>query len=107
MSIDPTAPNSLPGIRPEPGSTRGARQTGDLHIGIPRPDSRGSESTAGDQVELSHEARAANTAGAGMSASGLSPSRLREVLQRLTSGFYDTAQVRDAVARRVRDQLDV
>ena len=107
MSIDPTAPKPLSGPRPEPGSGKGVRNSGDVHIGVPRPDSRGSERTNGDQVELSHEARAASAAHEAASASGLSTSRLRDILQRLTSGFYDTAQVREAVARRVRDEQDL
>jgi hypothetical protein len=107
MSIDPTAPKPLSGPRPEPGSGRGVRQSGDVHIGVPRPDSRRTESTNGDQVELSSEVRAAGGASAEASASGLSTSRLRDVLQRLTSGFYDTAQVRDTVARRVRNEQDL
>jgi hypothetical protein len=107
MSIDPTAPKPLSSARPEPGSGKEVRQGGDVHIGVPRPDSRGSERTNADQIDLSHEARAASAAHAGASASGLSTSRLRDILQRLTSGFYDTAQVRDTVARRVRDEQDL
>jgi hypothetical protein len=107
MSIDPTAPKPLSGPRSEPGSGRGVRHSGDVHIGVPRPDSRGAERTSGDQIELSPEARAASAAHEAASASGLSTSRLRDILQRLTSGFYDTAQVREAVARRVRDELDL
>lgn len=106
MSIDPTAPKPLSGPRPEPGSGKEVRQGGDVHIGVPRPGSRGSERTTGDHIELSDEARAASAAHEGASASGLSTSRLRDILQRLTSGFYDTAQVRDTVARRVRDEQD-
>jgi len=106
MSIDPTAPKPLSGPRPEPGSGKGVRHSGDVHIGVPRPEGRGSERTSGDQIELSPEARATSAAHEGASASGLSTSRLRDVLQRLTSGFYDTAQVRDAVARRVRAEGD-
>lgn len=107
MSIDPTSPKPLGGARPEPGSGKGVRQSGDVRIGVPRPDSRGSEATSGDQVELSREARAAGGARETASASGLSSTRLRDVLQRLTSGFYDTAQVRDTVAQRVRSEMDL
>ena len=106
MSIDPTSPKPLSGPRPEPGHGKQVREGGDVRIGVPRPDSRNAASTNGDQVELSREARASGASQAG-SSSGLSTSRLREVLQRLTSGFYDTAQVRDTVARRIRAEQEL
>ncbi|MEO8633701.1 MAG: hypothetical protein ABI587_00350 [Gemmatimonadales bacterium] len=107
MSIDPTSPKPVSGTRSEPGSSKGVRQSGDMRIGVPRLDSREAEGTTGDQVELSSDARAAGEARGAASASGLSSSRLRDVLQRLTSGFYDTAQVRDTVARRVHTEQDL
>lgn len=39
------------------------------------------------------------------SASGLSAERLQVILQRLTSGYYESAQVHDRVAHRVKDEL--
>jgi hypothetical protein len=37
---------------------------------------------------------------------GITPERLREVIQRLSSGFYDRVEVRDEIARRVHKELD-
>lgn len=42
---------------------------------------------------------------AGTTPSGLSAERLREILVRLTSGYYDTARVQDRVAERVQGVL--
>jgi hypothetical protein len=59
-----------------------------------------------DKVQLSDATRSTGSAG-GSSPSGLSPFRLREVLERLNSGFYDTARVRDHVARQIQKDLDL
>jgi hypothetical protein len=39
-------------------------------------------------------------------ATGLTPERLRQLIRRLESGFYDTPEVREQIARRVRKELD-
>jgi hypothetical protein len=39
-------------------------------------------------------------------APGLTPERLRQLITRLESGCYDTPEVRDQIARRVRKELD-
>ena len=39
-------------------------------------------------------------------ASSLTPERLRQLIKRLESGCYDTPEVRDQIARRVRKELD-
>jgi hypothetical protein len=39
-------------------------------------------------------------------ASGLTPERLRQLIKRLESGFYDNPEVREQIARRVRKELD-
>lgn len=59
---------------------------------------------ADDSVQLSARAKAAGASGA-TSASGLSAERLQEILKRLTSGYYDSPQVLDRVAERVKDDL--
>jgi len=104
MSIDPTKGGASPlsGARlDQTGANQSAR----------RPEQAGSESAAGardgaagDQVQLSAEARAAGQTEAGASASGLSAERLQEILKRLTSGYYDTPQVRDHVAQRIHEE---
>ena len=60
--------------------------------------------SADDSVQLSERAKASGSAG-GTSASGLSAERLQEILKRLTSGYYDSPQVLDRVAQRVKDDL--
>jgi hypothetical protein len=37
---------------------------------------------------------------------GITPARLQQVIQRLSSGFYDRVEVRDEIARRVHKELD-
>ena len=37
---------------------------------------------------------------------GMTPERLQEVIRRLESGHYETAEVREEIARRVRKELD-
>jgi hypothetical protein len=37
---------------------------------------------------------------------GLTPERLRQLLKRLESGYYDSPEVREQIARRVRRDLD-
>ena len=63
-----------------------------------------------DSVELSADyralaARSADAAGAAGEAAGLSPERMREVLDRMKSGFYDSAHVRDQIAGRIQQDL--
>ena len=36
---------------------------------------------------------------------GLAPERLRQVVGRIDSGFYDSAEVRERIARRVDNEL--
>jgi hypothetical protein len=64
-----------------------------------------------DRVEVSDTARALvgespPAAGDSAAASRISPERLREVLSRLEHGFYDRADVRDTVARKLEKDLD-
>ena len=37
---------------------------------------------------------------------GMTPERLKQVIRRLETGFYDTPEVREQIARRVRKELD-
>jgi hypothetical protein len=36
---------------------------------------------------------------------GITPERLRKVIRKLETGFYDTPEVREHIARRVREEL--
>lgn len=102
MSIDPMKSGGANGARlDQTGSNQAARQSGQIQR--PAGESRDSES-GDDQVQLSAEARAAGGTG-GTSPSGLSADRLQEILKRLTSGYYDSAQVVDRVAEGVQKDL--
>jgi hypothetical protein len=37
---------------------------------------------------------------------GITPERLKKVIRRLETGFYDSVEVRDQIAKRVRKELD-
>lgn len=107
MAIDPTQSGGAtpPGsVRvDQTGGNQSARQSGQVQaVGA----SEGRDAAAqGDQVLLSSEAREASQAEGATSPAGLSKERLREVLQRLTSGYYDTPQVLDRIARKVAGDL--
>jgi hypothetical protein len=44
--------------------------------------------------------------GATQGQDGITPERLKKVIRRLDTGFYDTVEVRDQIAQRVRKELD-
>ena len=107
MAIDPTKPsgtNPVPGARiDQAGGNQSSRPSGQVPPGSPAPTRDAPD--PGEQVQLSPEARLAGQAEGATSASGMSRERLREVLKRLTSGYYDSPQVIDRVARKVSDEL--
>jgi hypothetical protein len=106
MAIDPTKSGVNPLAGPRVDQT-GANQSS-RHSGQVKPAGSGSEREVRDQddsVRLSAEAREAAGAEGTTSRSGLSKDRLQEVLTRLTSGYYDSPQVVDKVARRVHEEL--
>jgi hypothetical protein len=47
-----------------------------------------------------------STPGAGRDQEGVTPERLKQLIHRLETGFYDTDEVREQVARRAREDLD-
>jgi hypothetical protein len=68
---------------------------------------------------FSHESDQPNTAGGGEppqmdppipgatpDQDGITPEQLQQVIRRLETGFYDTPEVRDLIARKVRQELD-
>ena len=109
MAIDPMQPGStgpIPDARLyQSGGGQAARQP----EGVPPEAAPGSPvpGDGGDEVRLSAEARGQDGGPAGVSASGLAPARLREILERLLSGYYDTTRVQDQVARRVANDPDL
>jgi len=98
---------------PHPVQEVGPRQTPVLReshaASVPapeRPSSDGSRSPEADRVELSDAARAlAQPASAAGTGSQIGPERLRAVLARLAEGHYDSAEVREAIARRLGADL--
>jgi hypothetical protein len=46
------------------------------------------------------------TPGTGSGQEGLTPERLTKIIRKMESGFYDTPEVREHIARRVREELD-
>ncbi len=107
MAIDPTkstGASPLDRARVDQAQTNpSARHTGQA----PKvPESSRETGASADQVRLSDEARAATRSETGESASGLSAERLQEILKRLSSGYYDSPQVRGQVAQRIQQEWD-
>jgi anti-sigma28 factor (negative regulator of flagellin synthesis) len=105
MAIDPLKSG---GVNPPNGGRidqSGANQSARQSQQVQRPSSevRAPEGDS-DKVQLSAQAKEAGATGA-TSESGLSSERLQEILKRLTSGYYDSPQVVDKVAQRVKDDL--
>ena len=109
MAIDPTKSSGaqpVGGIRADQtGGNQAARQPGQLKPVSPEEAREAPDQD--DQVQLSAEARAASQSDAASpSSSGLDKERMREVLKRLTAGYYDSPQVTDQVARKLVDELN-
>lgn len=105
MAIDPLKSG---GVNPPNGGRidqSGANQSARQSQEVKRPSSevRSGEGDS-DKVQLSAQAKDAAAAGSA-SPAGLSAERLQEILKRLTSGYYDTPQVVEKVAQRVKDDL--
>lgn len=47
-----------------------------------------------------------SSSGSGSGNEGITPEQLARVVRRLESGFYDRAEVREEIARRILDDLD-
>ena len=104
MAIDPLKSGKVNpnGARiDQSGANQSARQS--QQVQRPSSEVRAPEGE-GDKVQLSAQAKDASAAG-GASPSGLSSERLQEILKRLTSGYYDSPQVRDVVAQRVKNDV--
>jgi hypothetical protein len=107
MSIDPTktgGANPLNGPRvDQAGGNQSTRQSGQLKPVAPQ--AAREASTGDDRVSISAEARAAGGAEEGTSATGIPAERLRGILKRISSGYYDTPQVRDRIAQKLQAEL--
>ncbi|MDX2193351.1 MAG: hypothetical protein NW201_08345 [Gemmatimonadales bacterium] len=101
MSIDGLRSGGTPAPNGGAGSVKGGRGAGAREAAATPSRAAG---TGADRVEVSEASRAAASSGPGATGS-LSPARLAEVGQRLASGFYDSPEVRDAIARRIASDL--
>ncbi len=107
MSIDPTksgGANPLSGARiDQAGGNQSTRQSGQVKPVAPQ--AVRDASPGDDQVSLSAEARATGGTQEGTSASGIPAERLHGILKRISSGYYDTPQVRDRIAQKLQAEL--
>jgi anti-sigma28 factor (negative regulator of flagellin synthesis) len=107
MSIDPTKASGahpLSGPRvDQAGGNQSTRQSGQVKP-VASQGTRDA-SAADDQVSISAEARAASAGREGTSATGIPAERLRGILKRISSGYYDTPQVRDKIAQKLQADL--
>lgn len=106
MSVDPTKSGTgqpLGGPRiDQTGGNQSARHSGAVRADA--PDAPRDVERGHDQVRLSEAVRAAARNEGEASPSGISQERLREILKRLTSGFYDNPQVLERIARRIHEE---
>ena len=105
MDIQPTAPGRTSGTGPG--------RIDRAPTGAPvRPDGRSSPRLAPpgvkrDDIEISAVARdLQETAGSdAVAGSDLPPARMRQILDRIASGYYDRPEVRDQVLKSLADAL--
>jgi hypothetical protein len=107
MNVGPLKPGAVP-AHPQPRT--GAERTNEASPAPPSlADSRRADAgrpLSGDQADLSHAVHdlqplAADT----VAASRLDAGRMRQVLDRVASGWYDRAEVRDVVLGRLSGDL--
>lgn len=106
MSIDPMHSNGAASSGAGRIQQQGSQAAGGASTPASTSEQEFGQRVQADQVHLSDAAKDAAPA-TGTSASGLTSTKLREVLERLNSGFYDTGRVRDHVARQVLKDLDL
>ncbi len=107
MSIEPTKPTGIPG---SPDAARLQQPQGAQLPKAPAANRSAAESGGRvDSAEFSPAARALSeqVGPQRSSASGLSPARLKQLLQRLLSGFYDRPEVQRTIAQRVSKDPDL
>lgn len=107
MTIDPLKLGNLP---PERGGATRARAVGDARAATPPGASQPASAEGGrggDRVEVSSEARSLLDGASRPEApwGTVEPQRLREILGRLVSGYYDRAEVQDVVLGGVMRDL--
>lgn len=107
MSIDRTKSgggNPLSGPRVDQAGGRLSAGQSSAATPIP-PQSARNAAPGDDSVSLAARARGAGGAEAGTSATGLPAERLRGILKRISSNYYDTPQVRDRIAQKLQSEF--
>jgi hypothetical protein len=101
MAIDPMGPGGPSDASIRRGAERLERPASPTArpTETPRPDA-----ASGDTIELSAEALRLATGG-DIPQGTLPPDRLAEITQRLAAGRYDSAAAREAIARRIANEL--
>jgi len=100
MAIDPVVNGGqLPANGATPSRTGAAQVTG-TGAADARVPARDSHQPPIDRVDLSEAAKALADREEARPSGSLSPERLRDVVTRLASGFYDRPEVRAEIARR-------
>ena len=102
MSIEPAGSGASGPI--DPSRVGGSRPSDATARPEVKPIAESASRPAEDRVEFSSTAR--EIAGPRESGSGLAPERVREVLDRIATGFYDQPHVLDQVAERVLQDPD-
>jgi hypothetical protein len=102
MSINPANPGSprSPGAADPANVTRRPPVGGDGPTPVPS-----SADEVADRVEISEAARELSLRAAPDGERALAPERLKEILGRLASGYYDRPEVQEVVARRALTDL--
>ncbi len=95
------------GQTPRPGVNRADRAAGRTpDRSSPPAPGLSFESPARDNAEVSSEARELQRqAASGAPEATIEPARMRQVLSRMASGWYDTPEVRNEVVEKIRKEL--
>lgn len=105
MSVDPLKSNALPHADPgRSGASAAARRADTPAAADTQPDH--AAAVAGDRVQLSAASKTLQADNAEQVPQGtVTAERMREVLQRLATDHYHSAEVRDRVALGVQQDL--
>jgi hypothetical protein len=107
MFIDPTKsggadPMSSPRVDQD-GGQLSTRLSGELNPAATQP---ARDASSGDgELSLLAEARAPGGAKEGSSAAGIPADRLRGILERISSNYYDAPHVRDRIAQKLQSEF--
>lgn len=105
MTIEPTG--SAGNLPLDPARIKQSRPAGVDPVSRPAAEAGREPERGSDSVEVSPEARALADRGPVRDAEGtLEPARLREVIDRIASGFHDRPEVLDQIAQRILKDPD-